>query len=819
MNYTDFFQKVTGFAPYPYQQRLGAQAFPEMLDVPTGLGKTAAVSVAWMYKRLQQPAQTPTRLVYCLPMRSLVTQTHQAIAGWLDTVGREFAPEAEAPSVHLLMGGDQDVEWAAHPERPAVIVGTQDMLLSRALMRGYGMSRFEWPVHYGLLHNDAMWVFDETQLMGVTVETSAQLEAFRQLLGAAGNSRSLWMSATLGDGQLDTVDHPKPEAGWITVTLDDADLDHRRVHQRLSAAKDLERCDVIVPKSTSKKNQAKYASDLADAVLDAHIDDTLTLVIVNRVNRAQNIYEALVDAGRDPSSTSLLHSRYRPIDRSANEAILHAPGDRIVVATQAVEAGVDVSARTMFTELAPWSSLVQRFGRCNRSGEYDEAQVFWLDVEFDKDGDDSLLPYELADMQRARELLASLGDVGPGALAKIDYEPPPVIRPVLRRKDLLELFDTTPDLAGADMDVSRYIRDGEDNDALVYWRRWEGNRPGEEIAKAERDELCRVSMAALSKFVGKKSVTGWSWDALDGQWRQIDRVRPGMTVLFAAAAGGYDERLGWTGQKAPKNQPVPLADDHSAADDEGAGNSDDRDDAMDADARSNIGQWVRLDDHLNHVAGAVEDLCDRLGLDDAARRVLVRAARWHDVGKAHPVFQARLVEPAVEADDLQDPPGDGPWAKSNHRRGRYARRHFRHELASALAFRQFAGAEDPDRDLTAYLIAAHHGKVRLSIRSLPGEDEPTDASADGLFARGVWHGDILKALEVPGETAVGDVTLDLRCMRLGSDNWLERTLALRDDSEMGPFRLAWLEAVLRLADRRASAAESRLQTNALTEEA
>ena len=42
--------------------------------------------------------------------------------------------------------------------------------------------------------------------------------------------------------------------------------------------------------------------------------------------------------------------------------------DRVIVATQVVEAGVDVSARTLVTELAPWSSLVQRFGRCARYG-------------------------------------------------------------------------------------------------------------------------------------------------------------------------------------------------------------------------------------------------------------------------------------------------------------------------------------------------------------------------------------------------------------------------------------------------------------------
>jgi CRISPR-associated endonuclease/helicase Cas3 len=47
-----------------------------------------------------------------------------------------------------------------------VLIGTQDMLLSRALMRGYSMSRYQWPVHFGFLHNDALRVLDEVQLMG-----------------------------------------------------------------------------------------------------------------------------------------------------------------------------------------------------------------------------------------------------------------------------------------------------------------------------------------------------------------------------------------------------------------------------------------------------------------------------------------------------------------------------------------------------------------------------------------------------------------------------------------------------------------------------
>ncbi len=56
------------------------------------------------------------------------------------------------------------------------------MLLSRALMRGYAMSRFRWPVDLALQHNDAQWVFDEVQLMGSGLATSTQLESFRRTL-------------------------------------------------------------------------------------------------------------------------------------------------------------------------------------------------------------------------------------------------------------------------------------------------------------------------------------------------------------------------------------------------------------------------------------------------------------------------------------------------------------------------------------------------------------------------------------------------------------------------------------------------------------
>src|SRR5690606_11380774 len=101
----------------------------------------------------------------------------------------------------VLMGGEpldvDEKEWDIHPEADTILIGTQDMLLSRALNRGYGMARARWPMHFGLLNNDALWVMDETQLMGVGVRTSAQLEGLRHKLGTALGCSTWWASATI----------------------------------------------------------------------------------------------------------------------------------------------------------------------------------------------------------------------------------------------------------------------------------------------------------------------------------------------------------------------------------------------------------------------------------------------------------------------------------------------------------------------------------------------------------------------------------------------------------------------------------------------
>src|SRR5208282_1744714 len=196
MTFEQFFEAATGHARYDYQWRLaggdgGRLCQSQLINIPTGLGKTAAVVLAWLWNRVapslnSQPSTInqlwPRRLVYCLPMRTLVEQTRDNVAEWVVRLAYAAAPADEnvakaaaclpkeaqgrlkqddtklsrytcelnaarnellwlvEHSPVVLMGGEEleqpKREWDLYPERPCILIGTQDMLLSRALNRG-----------------------------------------------------------------------------------------------------------------------------------------------------------------------------------------------------------------------------------------------------------------------------------------------------------------------------------------------------------------------------------------------------------------------------------------------------------------------------------------------------------------------------------------------------------------------------------------------------------------------------------------------------------------------------------------------------------
>lgn len=775
VNIRDVFRKALGDQPpFRYQERLAVcEELPSMVRVPTGLGKTAAVVLGWIWRRCYGPEEiqkaTPRRLAYCLPMRTLVEQTANAAKDWIEKLG-----QTETIDVHVLMGGERRVDWDIVPERSAILIGTQDMLLSRALNRGYAMSRYRWPMPFGLLHNDCLWVFDEVQLMDAGVTTSTQLEGLRQTLGCSGKTHSIWMSATLKEEWLETVDFPKAKHGW-TLELDEEDHSNTFVSRLWTASKPLLKADVAMGDAAAS----------AAVIAQSHRPGTKTLAVFNTVDRATEVFRQL-RKNKSIARLVLIHSRFRPDDRAKHLRALLESDDVIAVATQVVEAGVDVSATTLITELAPWASLVQRFGRCNRRGTDQDAEVIWLDPG--EIGDDFKFspPYDLADLISARQLLSSCASVSLRGLAQKKAEMPLQAEHVIRRRDLIDLFDTTPDLTGSDIDIARFIRSGDEHDVQAYWRDFAGT-PDE--APPGRSELCTVPVSRFREFRKNHPDDVWRWDGLEEKWRKAtDReIYPGQTYLVHVKAGGYEPEIGWS----PKSDPVkPLP--HGEGKPEGY--SRDFED----------GPWLTIADHTDDVVAELRDILSDLGIDTSEREVLEEAARWHDWGKAHEVFQRAVIEEDRPPDWVGNTSVGKAPGRFWDRRG-YKHAGFRHELASALGMLHIGMT-----DLSAYLVAAHHGKVRLSIRSLPNETVPPEP--ERLFARGVWDGDALPSVSLGGGVVPPKTTLDLSCMQMGRSaeggpSWAERMLRLRD--RWGPFKLAYLETLLRAADMRASRNEAR----------
>jgi CRISPR-associated endonuclease/helicase Cas3 len=696
-------------------------------------------------------------------MRVLIEQTRDVAKGWLEKLGLR-----DEIKVHVLMGGEDAEEWDLKPEADAILIGTQDMLLSRAMNRGYGMSRYRWPMHFALVNNDCLWVLDEIQLMGVGLATSAQLQAFREKFCTLGAARTVWMSATLQSNWLATVDFRERVPELSTLNLKKEDYVSPGLRERWTAKKPFE----------SSKLSVDDVDDLAAFIKDKHQANSLTLVVVNTVNRSRKLYAAVnkqFARGTPPSARKkpkqaqestgpipeikLIHSRFRPKEREGWMKWLKdtpPPEGRIIISTQVVEAGVDMSARILLTELAPWPSLVQRFGRCNRRGEFTKDQpalIYWIDVPA-KD-DKEAAPYTKDELDAARKQLKKLEDAGLKSLHDFckelsdkdqknlfPYDPPHVVR----RKDFIDLFDTTPDLAGNDIDVSRFIREGEELDVQVFWRT---TKPDPEWTSVEvrrqapqREELCPVPVGAFREFIEKAKKTAFHWDALDGRWRRTnaDTFYPGQVFWIPRDQGGYSLETGWDPKGTwpnDANLEPPERPDAKTEEPE-----------YDSDLLSVFG-WRSIAEHTDDVVAEVIALAQDTKLEGIVWDILRVAARWHDWGKAHTTFQEAIKE-ETEKDGNRpvNRAGKRDIAKAAPRTfwGRYRRKHFRHELASAIgvltllrtgkAPAALAALAPYQQNLALYLIAAHHGKVRLSIRSMPDESKPR--APEQLFARGVW---------------------------------------------------------------------------------
>lgn len=781
-----FFNVATGRSPHGYQVRLAVDGLPAVVQAPTGSGKTGIV-LAWLWRRLYGPDQpgTPRRLVYALPQRSLVEQVADEVVTWLERLGL-----TERVALHVVMGdaGATQWQWRQDMHEPTIVIGTVDSLISKALNRGYGIGRATYPIDFALVTNGAQWVIDEIQLCPESTTTLRQIAAFAKSLGTAEPFGLTCMSATVPQGLIRTVDNPVLAPDDVLAIVPEDRVGELEV--RLGASRTVRR---LVAEAGDYQAIAAIAAE-------RHRPGTLTLVVLNTVEAARRVYAALPAGDID---RTLIHSRFRGRERAALARKVAAPpgsAGHIVVATQVVEAGLDLNASLLVTEAAPWPSIVQRAGRCNRTGRLDDPQLWWVPPAKHQ-------PYEEADVAASvaeLDALEGASMTGEGLLNRAVHVAEPAVA-VLRRPDLIGLFDTAADLSGADVDVAPYVRDAEELDAQLIWAVWTpemvdgrpaaDGRPPADVKAPPGEWRCRAPLSEVAVLAKRASV--WRIDQVRSRWTRVtpkERARPGEVLLVEASDGGYDPVTGFDpsarGMVAERPTLNPVA--------EPAAGSED---VLSADSASVAqGAWVSLRQHSEETRDHAAALLDaiRPGVREQAKRAVVCAAYLHDIGKAHKIWQDALCELATPNE--RDRVGAArPWAKSG-REGRLRFNGgvaFRHELASLLLLDgPLCGLIDgvADADLVRYLVLAHHGKLRVQVR------DPNQASANTLL--GLNEGEVWSVPSLLGQPAA-EVIVDLEQFSLGGQrSWARTVLSLRD--KYGPFVLAYLETLVRVADWRAS---------------
>ena len=301
--FSSFFSKACateaepdGYEPHGYQARIARDGLPSVVEAPTGTGKTGII-LAWLWRLLcAAPDSTPRRLVYALPQRSLVEQVAGVAARWLANLGL-----ADQVALHVVMGGagESQRQWRLDIHKPAIVVGTVDSLVSKALNRGYGIGQASYPVDFALVTNGAHWVIDEIQLCPESTTTLRQLAAFAKAFHTAEPFGLTCMSATVPQGLLETVDNPV--RGHVVGILPGERTGELAV--RLGAERTIRRLEA---------GPGDYKA-IAAAARDRHRPGKLTLVVLNTVEAARAVYK---DLRGGPAACTLLHSRFRALERA-----------------------------------------------------------------------------------------------------------------------------------------------------------------------------------------------------------------------------------------------------------------------------------------------------------------------------------------------------------------------------------------------------------------------------------------------------------------------------------------------------------------------
>lgn len=516
----DFFAALNGgHRPFSWQEEVLDHicehgVWPERINAPTGSGKSSVVDIHLFANALAAVGaapRVPRRLCVTVGRRALVdsqaTRADKIFGDLKDALDDESSEPgilrrvAEALQSFQTRNDDKrsipfeigrirgELSNRALPVTDisacAIIAATPDMYGSRALFRGYGSTKAARPRETALLTMDTVMVLDEAHMNRQLLHTTQRIAQLQKREADLGVPTLQVVETTATPSTEDS------ESTTLGVDIEALDSPNdEELHRRVYSQKEL----VLRPidKWDGKPGNAATVNAAVDAIKDflAHreasegSEEAHTIgCIVNHVRTAIAIKEALVKNKvlEKEKEVQLLVGRMRSHDlknlQKKHGKLFTTEGDesvKVVVATQTLEVGIDVDFADLVTELAPASSLAQRFGRVNRLGRRKDSKVVVIEPASGDSVKKDAPPYKAVDLSNAYAWLEALNDtenpsVNPAAMVKsppVQSSPERLLYQRPEWPDLLE-FSRTDENPYDEQDLDLWLHDSLDAETAM----------------------------------------------------------------------------------------------------------------------------------------------------------------------------------------------------------------------------------------------------------------------------------------------------------------------------------------------------------------
>jgi CRISPR-associated endonuclease/helicase Cas3 len=424
------FFELTGHHPLSWQSRLYEEwttgHLRPVIDLPTGLGKTMVMAI-WLIAR-SDGARVPVRLVYVVDRRTVVDQATDLARKLQQNFGQDKL------AVSTLRGQLADNhEWSADPSRPAIVIGTVDLIGSALLFSGYRSGYKRRPLEAGLLGQDSLLVLDEAHLSKPFEKLMTSIVTFQKSGGRP--MQVVRMSATSAESSRDAPPFALELDGSGNLTGEDAQ--DETIAARFGANKRLTVRSVV--------DAQKLNSAMAGAAIELAKDQALVgkriVVFVRKPDDARAIAKSIRNHRETKSSpepfgdaVELLTGTMRGLERDelVDKAVFKErwlngdlePDDPanqrpvFLIATSAGEVGFDLNADHLVGDAAPLDSWIQRLGRVNRRGHGEATVVLVRDEAAAQTDTSKMSDFDKACIAASKWLTDGM-DVSPKSLASL----------------------------------------------------------------------------------------------------------------------------------------------------------------------------------------------------------------------------------------------------------------------------------------------------------------------------------------------------------------------------------------------------------------